>query len=211
MDLQICDLRNWTDGLVSLFKALGIENPVTDLGVPLTDGIPSFVKIQSGHVTYDHIDTMPTHLQGMRFSVDTGWCQRNNEGVIIAYLELVAPFAQMQNFNRTLGLSGMHAICTDEKISQDSTRPSIFSFRRQITLPRGAGTIDFASGQEIVLSIPVVLDSDFEALGVIDGFQFSGEFSAYLQPQFSERINMRGRFEITFEPDLKARHREHFE
>lgn len=208
LDLQICDLRAWSEGLKSLFLALSVDDPITDLGKPLADGIPSFVKISSGHITYDRIDSLPEIYQGMRFSVEAGWCTRNEDDLIIAYLEVVAPFTKFQAVNKMLGLSGMHAISHDEVISSDINIPSEFNFRRSITLPAGAPLLDFASGREILLPTRLTIDSDFSAIGVVDDLTFSGRFKAYLQFEGQTgRVNMVGSFDLQFEPDLMARPR----
>lgn len=208
LDLQICDLTQWAKGLTALLSVLGVEKPITDLGQPLSNGLPSFVKIQSGYIQYDHMDGLPEMYQGMQFRIDSGWCQRINDGRIMAYIETVAPFTKFQKINKILGLSGFHAISKDKMISDNHEKLSEFKFNREYDLPAGSPLLDIASGSEQVLPVDIRIHSDFSAVGSISDFCFSGTFTAFLKvlsPIPMPPINMNGEYKIVFEPEIVAK------
>ncbi len=202
-DIQRCDLRNWGVGIDQLLDTLGVTNKIVDLEKPIAKGLPSFVKIQSGFVHYDHIDQMPPYLSSMEHRVKGGWCQRKSSG-IIAYFELKAPLEPMEKLNRLLGYTGFHSFCLDAEISSQATHPSTFVYDRSLVAPRGMETIDFSTGRTVALPFDMPFRSTFEAQGHIDGLTFKGQFSAQVQFEVmgAKQIhNSNGHFEILFGPD----------
>jgi hypothetical protein len=203
-DIQRCDLAKWSVGLRKLLAALGIENPICDPGEPISRGMPSFIKIQGGHVHYDFIEGAPSHLQGMEHRVVGGWCQKQDEA-IIAYFELKAPLKAIEEFNKLLGYTGFYAFCSDDLISEDASDPSCFVYERELVAPMGSSVPNFMTGENVILPLDMPFVSRFEARGVINSNgTFSGDFSAEVSFALgSERQSSRsgGIFEIQFGPD----------
>lgn len=205
LDLQVCDLTDWSKGIKSLLRALGVENPIVDLGKPLSNGLPSFLKVTSGIIYYSSISGAAEMWQGMEHRIIGGWCQRDSNNKILAYFEIKAPLAMIENFNRQLGYTGFHANCEDEYLSQDSTTTSMFTFARVFLAPAGTIVPDTTNGTMITLPRDVSFLSTFAASGYIDGYIFKGTFTAEtaLNIQFStQRQVSTGNFEIIFAPDF---------
>lgn len=204
LDLQYCDLTDWTNGLLKLLASLGVEAPITDLGVPLSKGVPSFVKIQNGFLRYKKIPGLPPQMSGIRVQVSSGWCQRNDQNQILAYLETEVPFEGWQETNRLLGLSGFYALSNDAALSEDPESPSTFNFEREHTLPAGLEVTNFQNGQLVRLPQEIKVISSFSAIGQIDGLNFTGSFEATLQFG-TQKFPMNGVFELEFAPDIQSR------
>lgn len=204
-DLQRCDLTNWPVGIAALLSALGVKNPVLEQGEPLAVGLPSLVEISSGFVRYDILPELPHYMQGLEFRVSKGWCQRQPDGRILAYIETVAPMKVIQELNKVAGLSGFYALSFDERISEDPLHPTVFSFQREYLLPQGTTTIDIRSGETITLPFDFILDTFFRAEGVISGTRFAGKFLARItskHPNVPLHQLQEGKFELNFVPAL---------
>lgn len=203
-DIQRCDLRDWGEGISSLLRLLGVENPIIDNKKPLARGLPSLIKIQHGFVCYEHIDDMPQNMQGMEHRVTGGWCKRNDDG-IVAYFELKAPLASMEKLNKILGYTGFYAYCEDDEISLDSQAPSTFIYDQNLIIPRGTQAPNFQGGPNATLPIDLPIRSNFTAHGAIEGMTFKGEFEAYIEFEklrSKTRQKSNGHFEIQLGPDL---------
>lgn len=203
-DLQFCDLRDWNTGLFQLLKVLGVDNPIIDNKKPLSDGIPSFVKVSSGFVRYEEIQGAPPIWQGLEHRVETGWCHRNSYGTIVAYLELRAPVKALAEFNTMLGYNGFHSECFDEALSQSSDTPSRFTFLRDLMIPAGTEIPVLQTGKFVKTEIDLPLRSQFIADGTIAGMNFVGSFQGIvtsLLPQIPFTQISSGIFELHFTPD----------
>jgi hypothetical protein len=130
LDLQVCDLTDWLKGLRQLLMTIGVNEPILDLGRPLAPGLPSFVKLNSGYIKYSHLDGLPPLYRGMEFRIRSGWCQRNDDGRILAYIETAAPFSALEEINRELGLSGFYAVSNASEIAEDGSSPTEFVYAR---------------------------------------------------------------------------------
>lgn len=202
LSFQVCDLTTGKPAFASLLRTLGVMEPVTNLGVPLAPGVPSFVELKSGSITYDAIPGMPDHLGAVSFPVSGGWCTRNEDGNIHAYIETTAPFDTLQTINETLGLSSFHALSTDSEISSSTENPSEFSFERDYLLPMGTQVPNFQTGEMIALPIDVPINSQFRARGTVTDLCFTGGFDASITfriPGQNTPIPMCGSFRIMFE------------
>lgn len=206
-DLQRCDLTNWSEGIKKLMSALGVSNPSLDLGEPLANGLPSCVDITKGVVRYDVLPDLPIYMQGLEFRVENGWCQRQHDGSILAYIETVAPMKVIREINVMYGLSGFHAVSTDDRISDSPQKPTKFFYSREIVLPKGMQSININTGQYVTLPFDFRLFTSFEVNGFISGMEFSGSFIAHIEsrnPMVPLSQVQKGEFTLTFSPALAS-------
>ncbi|TNF19697.1 MAG: toll/interleukin-1 receptor domain-containing protein [Rhodobacteraceae bacterium] len=206
-DLQWCDLRDWAHGVGSLLNALGVKEPKFDHGLPLAKGLPSVVKIRSGFVRYDYLPGLPEYMQGLEFRVVEGWCQREEDGSILAYIETVAPMTLVQEFNKQTGLSGFLASCKSQQLSDDPGCPSEFEYQQDFLLKAGARTIDFSTGAIVAVPFDFNIRTKFQAVGHICEMRFSGRFTTQLvslHPSVPMSQKQSGVFEVDFSPDFPA-------
>lgn len=202
-DIQYCDLTDWSSGIRKLLNILNVTNPMVDLGEPLANGLPSFVAIKGGYLSYDNIPDMPEMMQGLEFRVAGGWCQRMEGGRILAYIETVAPMRPLQEINRQLGLSGFYAVSTEHRISDDFENATEFYFEREYTIPAGTEAFDFNTGKKVTMQIDFPFFTSFVALGSIDGMKFSGTFGSDFEskhPLVDFRQTLSGSFCLDFDP-----------
>lgn len=181
LDLQICDLRQWSSGITSLLSTLGVQNPIVDINQPLALGLPSSLEIESGFIRYDMIEGAPAIFQGMEHRVPTGWCRRDHDNSIIAYFEVYAPLKQFQDFNRLLGYTSFHAFCESPEISLNPMLPSRFTYQRALMAPKGTPAPNLQGPGMIELPFDLPFTSSFVAQGSLTGFLFSGTFEAKIE------------------------------
>lgn len=199
--LQYCDLRKWPEGIRRLLNALGVESPIVDSGVPLADGLPSVVSILGGFIRYDDLPGAPPLMQGIEFRVADGWCQREEDGSILAYIETVAPLRPLQEINRMLGLSGFHAKSDVEKLSRDAGYPTKFSYSQEYIFLAGTDVPDLTGVGMTKFPIDFPVETFFDAYGYVDGERFLGDFEARIVSKLKYLpINQvqRGKFEVLY-------------
>ncbi|NEY91666.1 toll/interleukin-1 receptor domain-containing protein [Tabrizicola oligotrophica] len=199
LDFQICDLREWSRGITSLLRILGVDEPKIDVNEPLAPGYPSALEIEGGYISYDFIEGAPAIFQGMEHRVPQGWCRRRQDNSIIAYFELYAPLKQFQDFNRLLGYTSFHAFCMDSQISLDPNAPSKFVYERKLIAPKGTFAPNLEGAGMIELPFDMPFTSSFTAYGSLHGFVFSGKFDTNLDLEVFGHIKRQrsaGVFEI---------------
>ncbi|CTQ31635.1 hypothetical protein JAN5088_00393 [Jannaschia rubra] len=201
-DLQHCNLASWEDGMRSLLTSLGVSEPKLFVGEPLAEGIPSEVDIIAGSLTYDEMPGAPALFQGMRVSIERGWCARDSGlGKIVAYIETLSPLPLMQRLQKRLGASGFHAISNATHLSMDENVLTHFTYQQPLILRRGEEFPDLATGTMIEVPMDISLDYHLDAYGFVSGDCFKGSFSVrFLSdiPLGPAEKPQRGKFSIQF-------------
>jgi hypothetical protein len=124
--------------VMNVFNVVGYEairrlTEITrpDVNKPLGPGLPSLVKIVGGEVLYgehhsDHPLFRGDALKGMVGAVTGIEVKRNADGRLLATVTVRSPYQQLAELNKLAGLEDFSFYCSDEFISRDVERPTIF-------------------------------------------------------------------------------------
>jgi hypothetical protein len=167
-----------------------------DVGKPLVPGLRSFAKIIKGSITYESNSWNLPNLVGMTVSVTSGSIERNEDGGIIGYLETLSPFDALQKLNERLGISRFEVFCKDEMLSIHPSRPSVFLNELHIEIPAGERLLDMLKWQEVVTTIPLIINSRTIAKGHYDNGKFLGDFQVEFSGSFTSKCIMTGKFKL---------------
>lgn len=186
-----------------------------DLGKPLAKGLPSSTEIVGGHIIYSRNTTsiplpMSEKMDGLTNTVTGRSVSRNDNGLIVALVEVKSAFAGMDELHKAMGLYPLVFSTSDEYLSSDVENPSLLQNIMTINMPAGTkfpSTMLSPGGG--VLPFPVTAECYTEAVGFIDGFVFKGtyvieyEYEFHIPPNIpfpAREFTMRteGVFEVNF-------------
>ena len=211
---------------------------VVDPGNALAPGMRSRVRIRRGAAHYSELrvtpslpllPNMPPSVEialrraidehpGMRQTVEIlkmlnhpiigGECYRADAGQIEAKVEFGTLFPANAEVMRQLGLECMIFRTSDEQISTDPQRPTIFEGTIVTKLPAGAPFLNIGSGKTEPLAVEADVATYAEAVGAVTGAKFSGAMFQRIEirmaaPVLSQLLILmenRGSFEIEVEP-----------
>jgi len=162
-----------------------------DVGKPLGLGLGSSARIVGGSLLYERheADTrffmQATELiQNTRGSVTGVEVLRNSEGQIVANLEIVGPYGDLDAFNKAAGLSLYAFKTSDEYISSHIERPTIFQNLTVAHVPRGTRLPKSPMTPEAIMPFDLGLTAYTQAVGYLDGDRFRGTFEIDYQLKF---------------------------
>jgi hypothetical protein len=173
---------------MNLFNVVGYDAIRTlttitrpDINKPLGPGLPSEVKITGGEVYYgehhsDHPLVRADVLNGLVGTVTGGEVRRREDGRLEARIGVRSPYQQLAALNKLVGLGDFTFHCSDEFISRDVERPTIF---------QNVVSEQFPAGQkaQLVPGLPPIPLPAFQftvstcATGYVDGPTFVGVLS----------------------------------
>jgi TIR domain len=197
----------WVKSLTRLLKALGVNNPILEVGEPLGTGLPSNVKLGYGRFVVGEIEPEMPFLKGSVFSITNGWVTRSREKHLIAYMETQAPNMELQKVNESFGLSNFFAISTDGFISDNPSQPNTFGFLTERLFTAGSRFWDIMSAQYVQLPCDVAVETIFEAKGLLSESKFLGTYKGEAIYDFlgnKIKVLISGDFDIAVIPDFDA-------
>jgi hypothetical protein len=124
--------------MMTLFNIVGYEaiRKLTklmrpDVNKPLGAGLPSEISIVGGDVVYgDHHSDHPLFqrnpLKNLVGAVTGKSVRRAGDGRLLAIVSVRSPFQQLAELNKVAGLEDFQFFCSDEYISNNIERPTIF-------------------------------------------------------------------------------------
>jgi hypothetical protein len=149
-----------------------------DPGKPLARGVSSQLRIISGYVRYDeHVGThafLAKEISGLSLPVTGGYVRREDDGRILAHVDVASAAPMMRELNDVMGLGeGYEFSSVSECLSSDVEDPTIFqnfvdtSFSQGMMLPvPGMGRVPSPFGYQLAAYT--------EAVGFLDGAHFKG-------------------------------------
>lgn len=161
-----------------------------DLGKPLAHGLGSSTEIVGGHIIYSRNTTsipvpMAGKLDGLTNAVTGRSVSRNNEGLIVALVEVKSAFAGMDELHKAMGLYPLTFSTSDEYLSIDIEKPTLLQNIMNMHLPAGTRFADsMLSPGGGVIPFPVTAECYTEAVGFIEGFVFKGTYAIDYQYKF---------------------------
>lgn len=173
--------------LLSLFNLLGYEavkrRAITsrpDVGKPLGLGLPSRVAIVGGHLTYgehksDHPLFNSDYVNGMNATFTGHEVFRTNDGLITARVEILSAFSSFAKLNKLAGIDGYEFSTSEEYVSTDVEKPSVFQNVIQATIPRGI-PVKIPPLPEIPMPLGVEMKAFTQAVGYVENDKFTGVF-----------------------------------
>lgn len=169
-----------------------------DYGQPVARGFRSVAQIVSGRVTIRSASPCLPQLLGANHSIVAGTIEHAEDGSLIAYLDLLAPYQGLQDFSRRFALDRMELRCPATILSADSADPSVFEASRVILVPQGERLFNIETWDYI--ESPLTLEGHVatRAMVSLDSNRLHGHWSQHLQ--FSP-----GDFSISVDGDFEAR------
>ncbi|MER8501572.1 toll/interleukin-1 receptor domain-containing protein [Mesorhizobium sp. M0145] len=204
-DLQIIDFAKdgWKIGLGKFLRALGVANPLLEMGEPLGNGLPSNAKLGFGRIIVESTVPPAPMMVGLMLSVTGGWIARTKENHMLAYIKTQAPNAHLQQSNEKFGLDTFFAISNDGFVSNDPGSPNTFGFMTEHKYPANSAFWDMATGKEVAIPFAITTHLEFNAFGILNKTAFEGTFesSTTVSTPFAPiQMTMAGKFDISVEP-----------
>lgn len=175
---------------------------VPDTGRPIGPGLRSVVRVVSGFVEFRECRPTVPMLGHVTLSITDGAIERDDDGSLIIYVKARSPFRFVNELNERLGLSRLELISEHSALSTNAASPTIFRQEIVVTLPQGEVFPNLMGEGELVLQRNLRCNSATEAIGVLEGERFLGEFLQRYEysdlPNIGDKllINASGRFEV---------------
>jgi len=167
-----------------------------DLGPPIAPGLRSISRITNGIVRFDRNQNPALGpLHELQWGIRQGAFQRDEAGLIVLFIESVAPIQSIQEANERLGFSKFEMITHDHQLSTDPNRPTIFTYERPLIIPGGEKFLDFRTWGYVELPHNITLDMSATASGTYDEHVFSGVFAVRYLVQGTS-LRLAGSFEM---------------
>lgn len=163
-----------------------------DLGKPLAIGFGATIKLAAGSLLYErHTTDQPMFqnafksMDGIRASVTGKTAYRLQDGRIQGELEMAGPYSFFDQFNEAAGLRPLDFSTSDEYVSTDVEKPTIFQNVASASVPSGfeiPALIDMPSGFQLPFGLTVTAFT--EAVGYIKDSRLVGTFEISYDLQF---------------------------
>lgn len=179
--------------------ALTRDFPVmqTDTGAPIAAGLRSLARITNGQIRYEHNSLGLAPLNELQVGISDGSVERDENGLLIAFLKTIVPFRSLQQLNERLGLAHFEMTGNDSALSTNPQRPTVFAYRNTILFPAGEEVLDLMTWQRATLITNVTCDVQASALGVYGDRRFFGKFESFMRyREFKLDLRISGSFDI---------------
>lgn len=163
--------RDLAAGQKELLQVWGLE-----FEPPLGPGLRASMQIVGGHINYERNSWNQSALR-LNVSVIGGVIKRDEAGKLTAYVKALHPFPSAQQMLERLGLDSFNLKSEDTVGSTDPARPTVLTDRRRMIVPADKGMTDFFTGSEVALTHDLIVESETNVAGVLDGQRFTGTFS----------------------------------
>lgn len=174
-------------------------NIILDVGRPIAPGLRSIARITNGIIRFEKSSFPLPAITELQHSIWDGAVERNEEGMLVAFLRTSGPSRSLQALNERLGLDAFEMFCSDAQISIDPSLPSMFTHQNVVKIPAGERLLDLSTWREVVTPAPVHCKIRATAIGSFCDGVFSGAFQNVLVMDYvgqSFTIQMSGTFEI---------------
>lgn len=155
-----------------------------DIGKPLGPGLRSIAQITGGFVQFTKNSLNLPYLNGLTDTITDGAIERDENGQLIAFIQLRSPLAQIQRLNERLGLTRFELISNDSVISTDQNTPTTFSLLIQAYLSSGERIFNLSTWNEITLPFNMISNAETSARGILIGQDFKGMFRQKIKKRF---------------------------
>jgi hypothetical protein len=166
-----------------------------DLGTAIAPGLRSVARITNGVVSFRTNTLGSPIFEELQMNIRDGAIERDERGVMIAFIKSLVPSRSWQALNERLGLSNFEMRANDSVLSLDSHKPTVFSYKGTVNLAEGEEVFDLSTWKQVRLPTNVVLDITTEATGTYLDRVFSGIFATNYSGMGSN-IQLSGNFEI---------------
>lgn len=169
-----------------------------DLGKPLAVGLNSTAAMVGGHIVYEHhrsnaqLFANISTSDGMRASVIGKTVGRTEDGRIKGVLEVAGPYSAFDALNKSAGLTTYDFFTSDEYVSRDIEKPTIFQNTVIATIAVGTpipalpGNPPGLGGSPLPFGMTMNIFT--EAVGYFDNNRFKGTFEIFYDIRF-ENVN----------------------
>jgi hypothetical protein len=169
---------------------------VIDIGKPVGTGLNSLVKIESGHIGFQSNSWNIPVYNALSLTVVNGTIQRDEDGKLLIYLVTRSSLA-LQEKNSRLGLDTVEVKSSEDILSCDSEKPTLFVSRKTYTIPQGETALNITTGKTTLLPYTVKADISINARAVLSAKKLSGQFTCeYNFHQSTSSLSLVGEFEL---------------
>ena len=168
-----------------------------DLGSPIAPGLRSLAQIVSGRVTIRSAMPSLPELVGVNQTISAGAIEHGEDGSLIIYIDLLAPYQSLQDFSRRFGLDRMELRSPSATISVDPAAPTVFTTARSLIIPKGERMFHMQTWSYIVSPIQIEGRAETSALVSLDGRRLHGHWSQVLTFCPGDvRLSVEGDFDV---------------
>ncbi|MGE3142646.1 MAG: type I restriction endonuclease subunit R, partial [Hyphomonadaceae bacterium] len=173
--------------LLQLYNLLGYDAvkkraaiSIPDTGKPLGIGLPSRTKIVGGFLTYrEHVSDHPLFgnnaADGMNATFTGDEVFRTNAGLITAKVDILSAYTAFTELNSLAGLNGYTFSTSEEFVSTDIERPSVFQNVATAKIPSGV-PVKIPPLPKINMPFGVDMVAFTQAIGYVKDDIFIGMF-----------------------------------
>lgn len=178
--------------------AVTADHPRQDIvvGPALGENLRSVARITNGVITYENNTMGARALNELQLSVLSGAVERDDDGRLTVFLRTIGPSRSLQELNERLGLSDFEMLSTDNVLSSDASRPTVFKYSDQLILPAGEEILDITQWRKIHLPQNLRCDTNATAEGVLNDRIFAGHFENRIVYQGGVEVGLSGKFSI---------------
>lgn len=152
-----------------------------ELGQPVARGFRSVAQIVSGRVTIRSSSPCLPPLIGVNHSIVAGTIEHAEDGSLIAYIDLLAPYQGLQELNRRFALDRMELRCPATMLSADPSNPSVFQASRSTLIPQGELLFNIATWEYIECPTNCKAQVETKATVFLDINRLHGQWSQRLR------------------------------
>ncbi|MES2039668.1 MAG: hypothetical protein V4495_17775 [Pseudomonadota bacterium] len=168
-----------------------------DFGVPIAPGLRSIARITNGLIRYENNSLNLSVLSELQNGVQEGAIERDANGCLVAFLRTTGPSRSLHELNERLGLGEFEMTSSDNVISTNPAKPTIFGFDKQVILPAGEKLLDMNTWQHITIPVNITCHVSIEAIGTMIKNTFSGKFLTCMKyPGAGMEVKLLGSFDI---------------
>ncbi|BDA86005.1 hypothetical protein Sa4125_35470 [Aureimonas sp. SA4125] len=113
-----------------------------DLSKPIAKGLRSKLEIKTGYVVYEehkfqHKIFEKGSQEGIQNGITGEGISRADNGEIVAVVSFLSAYGTMQQYFSAMGIDRLEFRTVDEYISDDRSRPTVFTNLTRVSVPKG--------------------------------------------------------------------------
>lgn len=145
-----------------------------DVGKPLAPGLRSYAKIVAGKMTYTESPPFVENIVGLTVHLPSGSVIRRAEGGMVAFVRPSFHHQNLTQFTAAIDATELELTSTDEEISRDPAKPTVFTQSREIAVKQGTPVPNFSSFTTTPAAMAVDSRITTSVSGYLQGETFIG-------------------------------------
>ncbi len=121
----------------------------------------------------------------MNQPVKSGYCARDEDGRIFAFLEVGSADPKNEKSIAAMGIDKILIFSNAETVSSDENEPTIFETLTETNVPAGTEVYVSNSDEPVPIDAPIDMEVFFKCIGYVDANKFIGTFDSSVRIEFN--------------------------